>query len=302
MTAGDAFGTVFSNNPGFNNAGQTAFVDTLVTNATLGAGDILTANNVTSGANANNGGTFAEANGTIRTVAQKGSQAAGQPAGAVYSSFGNAILNDAGKVAFTVSLANSANGTGGIVGSGAGANSAAVYSEAATGTLSLVAQAGSVAPGTPGDTFSGFGSTFALNTIGELLFGGTLATGVGDVTGTTNNTGLWAEEPGGTVDLLIRNGQAFQVAPGDVRTVSAIQTNVLDALSGGEDGRPSLWNDSGTVPVALTFTNGTSGVFTLQLATTAVPEPAATAVVVVGGLLSLGRRRAARARRLPSQP
>jgi len=85
------------------------------------------------------------------------------------------------------------------------------------GPLILVAREGDPAPGAGGALFSAFPALAADPD--SIVFTATLR---GSGVRTANNTGLWRHRPGLT-ELLLRKGDAFEIAPGDVRTVSLIQ-------------------------------------------------------------------------------
>jgi hypothetical protein len=92
-------------------------------------------------------GLWAGGAGNLRAVALSGSHATGTPSGSVFATFGGyegIALNDAGRTAFLAALEPGVNGIVHRV------NSTGVWSEGSTGTLALVARAGSQAPGNPG--------------------------------------------------------------------------------------------------------------------------------------------------------
>jgi hypothetical protein len=122
---------------------------------------------------------------------------------------------------------------------------------------------------------------FLLNDRGQMAFigyirpKGTIAT----------NTSLWGYDPDSGVHLIARAGDAFEVAPGDIRTISGLS---IPINAGTGDGRPNSLNDSGQLAVTFRFTDGSSGVFL-----TGVPEPSSIALVsiITATLLSSRRRR-----------
>ncbi len=162
-------------------------------------------------------GIWSEGSGALSLVAREGEAAPGTAVGVSFSQFVTPALNAAGQTAFYAVL------------TGAGldaSNNYGIWSEG-SGALSLVARAGSAAPGTPpGVTFSSLGFDLALNRSGRIAFAASLGgTGV-DV---TNDFGVWSEGSEG-LSLVAREGNA---APG---TAAAVFFGVL--------GDPTL-NDAG---------------------------------------------------------
>jgi len=149
----------------------------------------------------------------LRMVALTGQQAPGTSSGVTYSGFGayydslagvffrGPVLNDAGNAAFR------ANVTGIGVGS---TNNQGVWSEG-SGSLSLVARAGSQAPGAPSGGKFRIDPAFelfspVLNSAGQTAFYGGLTDG---------NVGLWSEGSGG-LNLVARSGVQAPGAPAGV--------------------------------------------------------------------------------------
>jgi hypothetical protein len=128
-----------------------------------------------------------------------------------------------------------------------------VWSEGLGGPR-LVAREGGTAPGaTHGATFSSF-RALTMNRWGQSAFYGTL---VGAGVTTSNDNGVWAESIDGTLRLLVREGDAIEIGPGDVRTVKG---NGLFAGSAGQDGRESGFNDRGQFVTYTEFTDGSAAI------------------------------------------
>jgi hypothetical protein len=181
-------------------------------------------------------------------------QPPGTPVGTTFDTLGDPSINDSGQLAFHATINIAGNNSG-------------IWSEG-SGSLELVAMAGSHAPDTP------LGVNFAdllnepilttspiLNAAGHVAFAATL-TGPGVTTG--NDRGIWAQDHLGMLTLVLRESDLLQVAPGDFRTISSF------SLGG--------FNGLGQVAFSASFTDGSSGVFVSDLV--AVPEPS---TIVLGG-------------------
>ncbi len=220
-------------------------------------------------------GIFAGAAGfPLATIALQGSAA---PAGGNYTGFGTPRLNTAGQVAFAANLSGLATPRGIFVGTpGSG--------------VSTIAVAGTTSPDGIG-IYSTINTNIAFNAAGQVAFLSSL-TGQG-VTAASDN-GLFAGAPGAVVKI-VREGDVIDIDPGELivnRTVSGI---LFQTGSGGEDGNAMGLNDSGQLAYRLTFTDGSSGIFTSFIAP--VPEPSAILLGTgAAHLLAVGVRRC-RARR-----
>jgi hypothetical protein len=220
-----------------NNAGQTAFKA------------FLTGDGVDE---TNDEGLWSEGSGTLALVARRGSPAPGTPRGVNFGAFGLnlwPLLNDAGQTAFRADL----TGTGVT-----STNSRGIWS-GGTDDLKLVARTGDPAPGTSsGIRFSDLVRP-TLNSAGQIAFGATL-TGTGVLS--SNNTGIWATDQAGTLQLIARTGAQVEVVPADFRTISDL---LFVGDTGNSDGRASGFNNSGQLVFWARFTNGTQGVFVSNL-------------------------------------
>jgi hypothetical protein len=227
----------------------------------------------------NDQGIWSSGTGSLQLVAREGGQAPGIVAGGNFFGFDPPKFSNGGQTAFIASLA--ANALLGIT----PANSTGLWSDA-NGNLQLVARAGDQAPGMPMgavfDSFFGGRSSVgvALNAAGHAAFF-TSVTG-GGVT-STNNTGLWAQDQNGNLRLVLREGELFEVAPGDFRTISFI---TFQSQSAGGEGLARGFNDNYQLALHLNFTNNTSGIFVAQVS---VPEPG-TIVLAMAVLSSLFTR------------
>ena len=121
-------------------------------------------------------------------------------------------------------------------------------------TLALVARKGTAAPGAGTAKFASFDCPFVADDGGEVFTGTlTVSTATGVTTG--NDRGLWLRTAAGSLALALREGTAFTLAPGDVRTVANV---TLPAKPGS--GRNPL-SEEGRLVVLLTFTDGSTALY-----------------------------------------
>jgi hypothetical protein len=126
----------------------------------------------------------------------------------------------------------------------------------APGALRIVAREGNLAPGTTDSAvFADFSSPSA-NAAGQIAFTASLKAGIGGVT-QSNDRGLWATDPAGALQLIAREGEPLEVAPGEFRTITRLE---FRGGSGNADGRRSMFNDQGEVLFWAQFVSG-EGVF-----------------------------------------
>lgn len=268
-TGGSSTAGVFVGAPGFMQAAalQAAAAPaggnySTFTNPVLnGAGQVAFLANLSGGSSTQ--GVFIGAPGSVQAAALVGTAA---PAGGNYGTFTNPVLNGAGQVAFLANL------TG-------GSSTAGVFA-GAPGSMQAAAVQGTAAPA--GGNYNAFSSP-GLNGAGQVAFFATL-TGAGITT--ANDGALFAGRPGDLAQI-VREGDSVDVDPGPGvanRTVAASGINFL--ISGGQDGRGVSFNDDGTLIYRLTFTDGSSGVFT-----SSVPEPTGLLTLAAAALAASLRRR-----------
>ncbi len=222
--------------------------------------------------------------GSLRIAYQEGQPAPGTPAGTVFG-VGGSVLNGAGRIAIAARL------TGPDV---TEANDRGLWREGDAG-LELVMREGDAAPGVPaGLTFASLQvqnqGNPSFNRNGQVAF---LAQLGGPGVTTANDLGIWATDLAGRLNLVVREGDLFDVNDDplieDLRTVRVIRPF---NGSGGESGEAEVFNEAGQLVFALELRSGsttTGGVF---VANTAVPEPGSVALMAsVAVALFLGQRR-----------
>jgi hypothetical protein len=141
-----------------------------------------------------------------------------------------------------------------------------------------------IAGGAPNGSDAFFNSTSncQINSLGQVAFMSNL-TGVGVSVGAGNGSALWVSDVDGSLLKIARTSDLFEVAPGDLRTITGIGGLVT---SGGQDGRPINLSDSGDLAFQLDFSDGSNGVFAVH-----VPEPTSLLAVLAIAPLAMRRRR-----------
>ncbi len=254
---------------GFNDAGHVAFVSTLRDAA---------------GAQTSTSSLFTDSgSGVLRQVARNATplpaiQGANgsEFAGALWGSMSNAMLTGSDSLVFSASMTGVPTGTTNVL-----------LTMSPTDTFTKVARSGDVAiiNGAPlgGDAFFTSFSNTASNAAGQIAFQAIL-NGNGIFGGPGgNNSAIFAYDPSGGTCLVARTSDLFEVAPGDLRQISAIGGIVT---SGGQDGRLRNLSDNGKLAFQLDFTDGSSGVFLVT-----IPAPAALPLLGALGVVGARRRR-----------
>jgi hypothetical protein len=144
-----------------------------------------------------------------------------------------------------------------------------------SGGLALVARSGEAVPGLLDHVFAGALGAPRMNAGGDLVFWAAI-----EPSGGAPAQAIFVLRAGGALELLVREGQTLEIAPGDVRTVSQLTPPPLcippcDARILSDDGRLVFRAD---------FMDETSGVFLAVL-----PEPS-VAALVLGAAAMLGVR------------
>ena len=221
-------------NPAINNLRNIAFQSTMAF----------------TGANASsNSGIWITKNGSLVLAVRAGASA---PGGGVFAKFGDPQLNNDGRIAFTATLQT---GVQGVI----AATANGIWQISPEGTLSLVARAGSAAPGTSGALFSAF-STLVLPDTKGPVFTATLTINGTAVT-TANNSGLWATNNAGSVVLVARKGA--QPTP----TLTAFSVFSAEA---GRNGQSRHFRNNGNLLLTAQFGTGAVGLYKLSYPTFAI--------------------------------
>ena len=202
-----------------------------------------------------NAGIWADDNtGTLQLVARSGTVAPGTTA--AFVTLSDPVYNDNEAVAFHGTLKVAAGQATAATASGIWSNS--------TGTLSLVAQQGTQAAGCPaGATFATF-TALALadqagtSGTGGLSFLGTLnASSAAGVTA-ANNTGIWAIDTTGTLQLIVRTGDILPVN-GVNKTVTALAFLPTSSVTDGQS--RGFAQEDGDLVYLATFSDKTTAIF-----------------------------------------
>jgi hypothetical protein len=208
--------------------------------------------------------------GSTTTLAVTGQQAPGLPAGVTFDQFGGfASGREGSAAAFWNSL------------SGPGVNStndwaAFLWSDNGSSPR-LIAREGDAAPGTaPGVVFTGSPIVYANDFNQFVMYYDLAGSGVTN----TNDSGLWCDTGDGQLQLLLREGDNFLVN-GTPRMIREIDFNI--SSPGTQDDR---FNNLGQYVVGLTFTDNSSGIFTVQ-----VPEPSVATIAMIMSTSMFARRR-----------
>lgn len=128
---------------------------------------------------------------------------------------------------------------------------------AATSSIQQIAREGTAANGTGGALFASFPAMVADSAGGA--FYAMLKKDTTIVT-SANDEGVWVFDSTGSPTLAVRQGSAFEVAPGDSRVVTAIHFLTTQA---GVRGAGRSTNAVGGRVLRLTFADKTTGIFTI---------------------------------------
>jgi hypothetical protein len=204
--------------------------------------------------------------GGLTPLVQNGAPAPGLPPGTVFQNDANSIeqftFNNENLVAFEARFSPSTT---------LGSNKAIWAGDPSD--LSLVVLGADPPPGTPDNTLFLSFDNLTLNALGQVAFTAQLAIVFGGVS-SDNDRGVWATDLLGQLHLIAREGDLFEVASGDMRLIDGVGI-----------GSSQSFNDSGTLLLSLSFSDGTSGIFTAI-----VPEPGTFTVIMLVSPALLRRR------------
>ncbi len=226
------------------------------------AGEVAFGGNVTGPTvdSTNDQGIWAGAVGNLQLVVREGDPAPGTDPGVVFVGGAAPVLNGAGEVAFRGRLAGP-----GVL---SGINNLGIWA-GAVGNLQLVVRGGDPAPGTDDGVVFGISfGTPTLNGAGKVAFKNRI---FGPGVDSTNDQGIWAGAVG-NLQLVVREGDELEVAPGDFRTVKSLLSSLFTG-SGNEDGRRSSFNDAGQVAFLAAFTDFSEGIFVATVVVTVTDPP-----------------------------
>jgi hypothetical protein len=216
--------------PTINSSGRIAY------RAALAQGGPVTA--------ANNSGIWQHDEGGGELVARTGLTAVPGVPAAMFESFADPLLNDAGEVLVAGSLVAGAGGVAASTALGVW-----VFGDESSGRLLARTGSGGV-PGVAGAGFNGFES-LAFNAQGVAAVKASLTVGVGGIS-ESNKLGLWLLGEGVST-LVARTGDSLAG-----RTIADLD---FTGGSGGGDGRARGLNDNNQLVFKATFTSGEEGLF-----------------------------------------
>ncbi len=220
----------------------------------------------------NSRGIWSERTGELELVVRTGQLAPGLADGVVFTGVGNPVVDGTGTMAFF----------GSFFGPGVDYTNELGIWLSDSESLRLVARDGDPAPGTePGVVFDGIG-TYIPNASGQVAVKGFLN---GPGIDGSNDTGVWLIDSNGTISLVARHGDLFDV--NDDPTIEDLKTITWVDYRGhstGDNGHETSFNDAGELALRMRFSDGTEGVFVAT-----IPEPA-TGMTILFGVLGVMRR------------
>ncbi len=299
-TQGDALGIWFGDAAGLELVAQpgdlaigvdgSVFGEFLFASSVNDAGKLAILATLDDGAN---GGIWAGQAGDLKLVVREGDPAAAAGDGVLFSVLlSSPVVNAEGDVLFTSLLE----------GPGVDETNDVGIWRAGDDGLQLIARTGDAAadvgPGVAFESLTGldFGlleetedTTFPLlvaNGQRQVVFTAKLG---GEGVDESNDRSIWVADGDGHLRMVVREGQQIEVGEGDTRTVGPDAFSLMPdeqeetvgdffvddllggVISGGQDGRRTVFSDDGQLVLPLGFTDGNTGIFLFD-ASADVPE------------------------------
>jgi hypothetical protein len=201
----------------------------------------------------------------IEIVARTGSPAP-DLAGRNFDFFFDYGINDRGQVAFHAETRDGAAETG-----------FAIYRTNPAGAVELIAADGQPAPGAEDGVNFRYFHNPVINRDGQVAFFAALT---GDGARGPNDYGLFATGHNGELRLVARYGDAFEVAPGDSRTIEAL------SHAGVHGSHIVTFNEDSALSMLIKFGDGSEGIFTA----TVLPEPSSLGLAILAMIAGARRR------------
>jgi hypothetical protein len=156
-------------------------------------------------------------------------------------------------------------------------------------SLELAIREGDAAGSLPGVTLGAL-EEWAFNDVGNLVVKTAL---VGPSVTPNNDFGLWLVDASGQMNLLLREGDSFDVDPGigvDARIISGFTIGGRDSVF-TNDSRTNGLTDNNWITLGLQFEGGTNAIVVSNLS---VPEPTSIMIVGLGSVLVFAKRSSCR--------
>jgi kumamolisin len=196
----------------------------------------------------NNAGIWADNTSGVRTLVARTGTANAPGTTALFTAFSDPVINNNEAIAFRGTLQT---GTG----QATSATASGIWSTASNlSTLALVAQQGTQAPGCPtGATFASFTGLALPDQGGAVILATLNASSTAGVT-SSNNTGIWAVDNNGNLQLIARTGDVL-----NGKTVTALSFLPSPAYVNGQN--RSFSAATGDLVYLATFSNKSTAIF-----------------------------------------
>ena len=204
-------------------------------------------------------GLWRHRDGALSLVARIGDPAPEIGAGATYSGIGETPVGDASRTAVF---------RGEFIGPGIStANDLAIIAVMPDNSRRVVARTAQQAPGVPdGQTFTNFPIPPTINANGRAAFLGQL---IGQEVTSANREGIWVVEEDGAAELVARQGDQVEVAPGDVRTIFDLSALLSQSIDTGE---PRGIDDDDELVLTVLFTDLSAAIIRATLPSSLVGD------------------------------